>query len=261
MLVFFQMWRKTKKVVLDNDWVYILLYRGTQRSSKNDKLCLSLTIHCWETKEDLCTVLVYLNKWNMGFRYTIMSRYSTSCIIRNEALVLHEFIMSFMDSLQSSSHRCGAGEPPHCLRTNSASGAGLQKPRYLQQPPPGKRVSSLLACTYHMSAKLHPKLFMFFCCQSAQIHSEGVNSLSNAGVCIKSAWREPLLSTEACKAHSPVSLFWKSNTGKDQRGSALISSPVLVQEYHIILQSWCFQQQWSLPFCGFTTTATSHCLK
>lgn len=45
----------------------------------------------------------------------------------------------FIYALQTSSHCCGEGGVGCCLHTDPSPAMGLQKCRYLQQPPSGKR--------------------------------------------------------------------------------------------------------------------------
>lgn len=74
----------------------------------------------------------------------------------------------FPDVLQSSSHSCGAGPDDRGLHAGPASAAGSQKPRYLQQPPPGKQVLPHV-CTSVQNSR--------FCCHC---HCAIINSTSNA---------------------------------------------------------------------------------
>lgn len=128
--------------------------------------------------------------------------------------------MCFVVSLQSSSYSCGAGAAERCLSTDSTPAAGTQEPRYLQQPPPGKRVPSVRVLTQDISAK-YPINHISV---SKSIPRVSVPFLVPASV--MKVWREPLLCQQRHGNHTrQICLTVSSNMGKDQRGSAVISSP------------------------------------
>lgn len=167
--------------------------------------------------------------------------------------------MCFIDSLQSSSYSCGAGAAESCLQTDSTPAAGSQEPRYLQQPPPGKQVSSVRVLTQDISAK-YTIIHILVVTVSKSIPQVSVPFLMPASV--MKVWREPLLCQQRHGNHTrQICLTVSSNMGKDQRGSAVISSPScagISHKFTIIVAQATVEMSWLLCNLHLTFTWNSH---
>lgn len=164
--------------------------------------------------------------------------------------------MCFIVSLQSSSYSCGAGAAEHCLWTDSTPAAGTQEPRYLQQPPPGKQVSSVRVLPQDISAKytiIHISV-------SKSIPWVSVPFLMPASV--MKVWREPLLCQQRHGNHTrQICLTVSSNMGQDQRGSAVISSPScagISHKFTVIVAQATVEMSWLLCNLHLTFAWNSH---